>query len=127
GGGRCDDHWWEFSPRIRRRHAVQPMAHPVLRGDSDAGALLRRLGDFCPLLGVRRSRRISSDAGDGGLGVCPSARAVRTDDMYQGSTADHLVAAFRGASSCGDRLWLDPAPYGVLGWGHFRPAPREML
>ena len=41
---------------------------------------------------------------------------------YQGSTADHLFAAFRGAARCGDHLWLGQATCAVLAWRLSRPA-----
>ncbi len=84
-------------------------------------ALIRALGHYygdfrylCPTLCVRRSRRISSDPGHGRSGVCSPATAVRTDDMYQAPTADHLFEAFRRAARWRDRLWLGRPTCAVL-------------
>jgi hypothetical protein len=44
--------------------------------------------------------------GPGPFGPTGMPRTVRSDEMHQGSAADHF-AAFRGAARCRDHLWLN--------------------
>src|SRR6516162_3070443 len=97
------------------------MAYRVLRVDPVAGALLRRLGDFRPSLSLRSPRRISPDTADGGLGLCAPPRAVWTDLLHQGSAPCDFIAAFRKATSSGNRLRLGSGYIRCFGSVYHRP------
>src|SRR6516164_1372475 len=94
--------------------------------DPAARVLLRRFRDLRPPLGLPISRRISPDTANGGLGICTPARAVWPDLLHQRSAARHIIAAFRRAPSCGDRLWVDQDPHAVLARRIARPAERNL-
>jgi hypothetical protein len=102
-------------------YALQPLAYGILCLDTVCRALLWRFRDFRSSLSLPSPRGISFDTVDGGSGLRAPARTVRMHVLYQGSALDHLITAFRGASSSGNLAGVGQAACPVLARRISRP------